>query len=84
MKITKKTIRTYEVGRPQDCNETLAKFIESRDIRGLPTEEFEACFWCDKPLPFDGVPMKIWVTHDGNRFVCEKCAEKIRKGYDEE
>jgi hypothetical protein len=83
MKITKTTIKTYNI--TQGCNSKVwgipfGQFIDVRVRNGQSVKQFETCFVCGHRFSDDEIPNVIVVSEKGNRFACDICYAKAGEG----
>lgn len=79
MKITKTSAKTYEVLGIYPYPPTWGKFKATREKYHLPVAKFERCFSCNHKFSEDEKLYVMVVKPEGNKLVCEKCAEKYKQ-----
>lgn len=79
MKITRTTTKTYEIYDCTKWDSTVGETIKHREEVGLKNRGLDKCFACGKKFKGSDFPYLGLVRNHKNVFLCEKCAEEVKK-----
>ena len=77
MKITKTTVREYEICDCAKWRQTIGETLAFRESRGIKNRGLDKCFVCGYKFGNEEYPYLALIKNYKNQFICEKCAEKV-------
>lgn len=77
MKITKTTVREYEICDCTKWRPTIGETLAFRESRGIKNRGLDKCFVCGYKFGNEEYPYLALIKNYKNQFICEKCAEKV-------
>lgn len=77
MKITKTTVREYEICDCAKWRQTIGETLAFRESHGIKNRGLDKCFVCGYKFGNEEYPYLALIKNYKNQFICEKCAEKV-------
>lgn len=77
MKITKTTIKTYEIYDCAKWEMSIGETIVRREKVGMKTRGYDKCFACGHKFKSDDFPYLGLIRNHSNEFICTDCARKV-------